>query len=315
MADSATGSIVGGVIGGVAGTVLGPWGTVAGAGIGAAIGGGIESAVDGGDAAEVVGDAAVGGVLGALGGGIARLGMRAGAAVAGTRAGAAVAGLAAGDLLRLGSGALGLFGDAKGFANQLGQFNDEATVVVAGNPFCTRRSLFEIAAATAFGLVQRIVPAGGANNPFGPPGIIGIAYDAASNELAFTLKYSRNLATIWLVGAGAQVRAQPVFGNLPQTIVGGEWDASLPLGLGRGPDLEFGGRPILTTDNTVATPNPKSVGAVGPPITTPNPRPAIDSRSRGTLTWLVYQTLAAPAETGPHTYNFPPNSLDRFAGA
>jgi hypothetical protein len=275
------------------------------------------------DPGRVAGDAATAALGAALLGGAGRVAGRAlGVGRAGGAAGAAgAAGRRVGAAGLTAAGLAAFVGEAKRLADQLGRLDDHIQVTVAGNPFSTRRSLYEVAAATAFGMVARLVPAGGPGNPFGPPGVIAVAYDAAANELTFSLQYSRSLATILSpAGAGAGVlAAQPVFGNLPQTITGGDWDARLPtdpvlLPPTPTPDLAFGGRAILTTAAFVPAPNPKPL-PVGGPVSTPNPRPAGDARSRGTLSWLVFQTLAAPAESGPHTYTFPPNSLARFSGS
>lgn len=231
----------------------------------------------------------------------------------------------------VGTDIINLLGEIR---DQVGVLEDEVVVTVSGNHQSKKNSLYFLAAAVGFGIINRLVPAGGAaaGNPFPSPGLVGIEYDATTKEVTFILRYRQNVLTILTVGAGkAALSGVPVFsgpldiptGN-PDAVTGGAWDftlgsvVALPT-----PTLPNTDRVILTDSPTIVTapgaghPNPATVVPAGTRVTTPNPRPVGDARSRGQLTWMVWQSLANPCESldgsGTVVYN-PPTNANRFTG-
>lgn len=202
---------------------------------------------------------------------------------------------------------------AKRVWNSLGSIEDEVSVRVSYNPQANKQAVYYLAAAIGFGLVQRLTPKGFGFVP--PPGSIGIEYDAASNEVVFHLKYSSALATVLTFGAGgAALRNIPIYegpkGNLQ--LKGGAWSftgGAAPGGvIGTVPDLPFTGKTTLARGYTCDDP----LGVDGTVIT-PDVRPSGDSRSRGSLVWLVSQALATPAGIPTVTY-LSPTEQNRLIG-
>lgn len=208
---------------------------------------------------------------------------------------------------------------------QLGTLDDEIIVTVAGGPLSNKRQLYKLAAAVAFGVVKRLVPAGDPLNPFAAPGSLGIEYDATTKEVTLILRLRRTLfaitAPVALGGAGqaSALSQTAVFSGPDDFVVGGAWDFALNAGiLGvKMPTLEFAGKTILTDSPVVQSPDPRLPAGASRVIDTPNPRPSGDARSRGSLCWMVWQALANPAEgpegSGTHSYVLP-NDANRFSG-
>lgn len=201
--------------------------------------------------------------------------------------------------------------------NVFGILEDSVTVRVVGGPGATKRRLTHLAASVAFGISHPLIPLFFGAVP--PPGSIGIEYDAAGNEIIFTVKFSRSLKSVGLGGfAGGPgldgIRSQAVFAGPPETFSGNGFIFRPPVPGGVAPPaLEFDGRTVLTTAATCVNPDPALPRGAAAVVSTPNPRPTGDARSRGTLAWLVFQSLASPAETSTHTYPLP-NNPDLFAG-
>lgn len=202
----------------------------------------------------------------------------------------------------------------------LGQIEDEVTVTVSGNPLSNKKQLYHLAAAVGFGLIERLVPAGGEKNPLASPGLVAVEYDATTKEVSFVIRYSRNLITVATFGAGAAgLRRQPVYDGPKDVVVGAPWDFRTDL-VTRvvSPTLEFAGKTVLTDRSVTPDPNPAILPPIVPPnIPTGNPRPSGDARSRGSLIQLVWQALADPVESfdgqGTHSYVLPTNA-NRFSG-
>src|SRR6185295_3563599 len=68
------------------------------------------------------------------------------------------------------SAGAGAAGDLKKTANQLGQLQDRIVITIKGGPQSDMKQLFRLAAAVAFGKINRLVAAGGRFNPLPPPG-------------------------------------------------------------------------------------------------------------------------------------------------
>jgi hypothetical protein len=225
--------------------------------------------------------------------------------------------------------------------NSLGSLQDDVYVKVSGAPGASKSRLYFLAASIAFSLVKRLNPAvippaalgaligfgplgsvagwfGVPGVPLPPPGAIGIEYDAAGNEVVFTIKYNQALASILVLGAGAAALNNiPLYKGPPQAVIGSAWGfAALPIpggigGIG-GPAL-----PVLEFNNQVAINGPTSAfaGAALPLATDPTAdvRPSGDSRSRGSLVWLVSQSLATPPTIATQTY-LQPTPANKFTG-
>jgi hypothetical protein len=274
--------------------------------------------------------------------------------------------------------------------NRLGVIEDEVAVTVTGTPISSKKQLYFLAAATAFGLAKNLQPRLWGNNPLGSPGLIGVEYDAAAKEVTFILRLKQSLLILalarWanekneaalkalreLTGAAIVPRDPdsslfienfPILAGPKDGVVGGQWNfvgpqlpgevvgaaaggaigsifgpiGTIAGGIGGGiagglfvgnqqtirqlpnlTDPSFGGfanKVILTDTPFVRDPNPNlhpvPIGSE-PQVPTPNPRPVGDARSRGTLAWMVWQSLANPCESndglGTHTYGVPNNS-------
>lgn len=273
--------------------------------------------------------------------------------------------------------------NAKSTFNALGELQETCTVTVSGNSRAKKSTLYHLAATVGFGLIKRLVPAGGKYNPLGWPGTVGILYNAESKEVTFRLTLNQSLITAAVVnfwedsakgyfewawdsvldkvrstaglgavsglgktlsafaagaaGGGAGVVASssttsdfwPVIAGPSDTVIGGPWDFDGPvLSNIIKPTLPFAGSVILTDEEQIPEPRARTggisagiggviSGLTSKPITTPNPRPAGDARSRGSLCWLVYQSLVSSPESqegqGTHTYPLPSDS-NRFSG-
>lgn len=234
---------------------------------------------------------------------------------------------------RAAASVIGGIGEAKRLGDQLGRLEDAVTVKVSGTPLARKADLYWLAAAIGFGMVVRM-RAGMVDALTLPPTMLAIDYDPTSKEVTFHLRYSQSILTLTSFSRAntTAISGSPVFTGPPDTVVGGAWDfvprvilgtIALPTAVGAPPGvLPFTGRVVLTDASatfdpvpvgaTPAVTSPQSVGAT--PITvTPNPRPLGDARSRGSLCWLVYQSLASPSGTGPSTYDRPTNA-NRFTG-
>jgi hypothetical protein len=195
--------------------------------------------------------------------------------------------------------------------NALPHLEDEAVVTVWGQPGTTKKTLWRIAAASAFTMVRRwdffqAIP---------PVSMIMTEYDAAANVVRFTIRYRTNLAGA--PGAAfPNIRQLPIFAGPGENVVGASWNfiggipgMPHPLGALGVPDIGLDGKVILTT-------SPSIIDAGGGPIRTPNPRPSFDSRSKGTLANLVYTSLATPDESLYLSQTFPiPVFPESFSGS
>lgn len=195
--------------------------------------------------------------------------------------------------------------------NAFGRLEDSVVVHVVGQPGSNRETLFKLAAATAFGIAKPLIRLGFGS--FTPPGSVGIEWNASTRELVFVLKYSRSIKSIILGANRTALMNQPVFKGPPETVVGASYEFRPPVPGGIAPGrLPFDGKVILTTADEAPDSNPASVGD-GPTGPTKNPRPAGDARSRGSLNWLVFQSLATPADFSTQSFDLPTDA-NRFTG-
>lgn len=228
--------------------------------------------------------------------------------------------------------------------NALPTLEDEATVVVVGNPKASKAELYFLAASVGFSLVRRYDILA---EEFLPAGMIICEYDAASNAVSFTVKYTTCLTTsTWAVGWD-EIRQIPVYGGPKNTVVGASWNfisavtgtpsdpASAgewkplttmadPNGTGghltrtrRAPAMPFAGRTILTTSNTCPNPNPTVAISVAVPLlngsvevpipntTVPTPNPRPAVDFRGRSTAINLVYSALTGPTGLGRKTFP----------
>lgn len=188
---------------------------------------------------------------------------------------------------------------------------DEVVVEVVGQPGASKQELYFLALATANGIVRRFQPLL-VINPIVPPtqSILMIEYDASDNWVRCTLKYAVGTTTAAVVVPpelqNTTRSSAKYWDNLaiyrgPQCdVVGGAFDFIDPLLPGipstidkvsSAPKLPWAGRTILTgcpkttnpepipliTDNPVPSEAKVTTGT----ITSPNPHPPGDNRSRG----------------------------------
>lgn len=165
------------------------------------------------------------------------------------------------------------------------KLEDEVTVEIVGQPGSNKRTLFQMAMSTAFGIARP----GAASGPFAvPPALVMVEYDASSDWVRVTLRYKVGvlnfLGGINVLNPNASINAlRALFGTAP-VVRGpaGSFRAGIPF-------VPFGpfnirpeaGNPFintipLTENATWFTPG----GAV---ISTPNPKPPGDNRSRGAI--------------------------------
>lgn len=227
-------------------------------------------------------------------------------------------------------------GIGKEAANMLGSLEDGVEVEVWGNgPNTPKRLLFQCAAATAFGLVKRLGPAGAL---IPPPGMVAVQYDAADNYLKFSLRYSNSLVAILVAnskllggavggpagGTDTLFHKMPVLSGPEDTVTGGPWTFHGPgihfplvgdivLNV---PKLKFEGKTILTKDEVSVPPHPEVAGMGA--ARTINPRPAADQRSRSAWVNLVWSCLTQPGVQFNMTFPEPhggADGLEAFRGA
>lgn len=227
-----------------------------------------------------------------------------------------------------------------GIKSSLPYLEDEATVIVNGNPSARRKDLYFLAAATAFSLVKRF-DAIQVVSP--PPGMIMLEWDAAGNAVKFTVKYKTNLTSAAAFNGGSTLANIPLFAGPPDEVRGAKWNFTgatveqptvIPV-IGSGllgqillqnsgftqgtqqkvmlaPDLrKYVGRPILTRNTTCTDPNP--LADPNTVVHSPNPRPVGDGRSRGTLYQLVYAALTTPTGAGLKEFSPAPTGT-QFSG-
>ncbi|QEG29296.1 hypothetical protein GobsT_40910 [Gemmata obscuriglobus] len=217
----------------------------------------------------------------------------------------------------------------KELSDQFGSIQDLVSVTCFGSPRANRQQLYHLAASIAFGMVHRL--AANLSDLAPPPGAIAINYDATSNVLTFTLRYSTSLA--WALAstqAAGRPDADQLYDLLPvlsgprEEVVGGKWDFT-GTGVGYGfsllpglpvPVLEdhYTGRVQITKHDVSRVPDPYAPAGSGEEGPTLNPRPAADSRSRGTWCQLVYSALSLPGTTFDQLYPKPPASNDKYRG-
>lgn len=187
------------------------------------------------------------------------------------------------------------------------QLEDEVTVEVVGQPGASKKQLYFLALAAAFGIVKRadVRVAGKFLQP--PPGMLMIEYDAADHWVRCTLRYKTsllqgaaagligNVVGTDIVGPGiANLSSIPLYAGPKCDVIGGEFEfvGQVPVAAAGIPDssddplapkLPFKDKTILTVCAQVKDPNPAQPGSGGNVIDSPNPKPPGDNRSRGAV--------------------------------
>lgn len=228
------------------------------------------------------------------------------------------------------STAMTVINEGKEYANSLGMITDEMIVTIRGNKLASKSRLYKMAAALAFGQIQRMDSNTG-RGVMPCPGLIMMENHLHDVCVTFTLRYTRSLATIMAVqslnyigtaiGGGASVTVSqflsrlPVFTGPDNDYSGGYWDFSNLLLSGVEFDLPYSGKPILFQSSHSPDPNPNTGKSGISDFVSQNPRPMGDARSRGTLVSLVTAALSNPGSTAGLTMPVNPNNtLATFYG-
>lgn len=207
------------------------------------------------------------------------------------------------------------------------KLEDEVTVEIVGQPGSNKRTLFQMAISTAFGIARP----GAANAATGvPPALVMVEYDAASDWVRVTLRYKIGvlnfIGTVNVLGPNASIDAlRALFGTSP--VLRGP-SSSFRAGIPFVPFGPFNIRPGETnpfTNQITLTDNATWLNGVGTAIRTPNPKPPGDGRSRGEISDrngvlvdtdlpamqlipLVFAALSAPGSVNLTTFTPPVTS-------
>lgn len=247
-------------------------------------------------------------------------------------AGKAVSGDLVGAGIEIAGAALDPFGFGRGIIHIVGDrlklaptLEDDVVVEVVGQPGTSKQQLYFLALATANGIVRRFGNLVSTSSPYGK---LSLTYDAHSNWVRASISYRFGMAALAADRAGP---GAPIVGSLidrmavyrgPQCdVVGGNFDFVASMADVPGipasakspaaPVLPLEGQPIITACPTTPTPVPRPItqnpvpsvplGAVGPVIASPNPKPPGDNRSRGAVIGrpTVFEAVGGAPIPGP----------------
>lgn len=241
---------------------------------------------------------------------------------------------AAGFLGRMGGGAAGglpgpgtLLQGGKTLENTLPILEEEADVIVTGNPKALRFELYWVAVCAAFGMIRNRTLAGF----FLPKGFIALEYNHEQNHVRFTVRQ----VSSWLEWSSS-LRAHDPFGRFTLELFGGpkndlfggdwQWFTKAPGDAIPGrkdmANLGYEGRAILTQAATSTDP-------AGDIRLNENPHPPGDEVSRGWPTiaadpavpgldpgynyfrpeYLLFQALSGPCSTAGKLVNHGDTSI------
>lgn len=188
---------------------------------------------------------------------------------------------------------------------------DEIIIEVVGQPGASKQELYYLAMAAASGMsrrIQRLLVL----NPAIPPSVsvLMIEYDAADHWVRCILRYQMATCGMNILFTQDGLLDNSVVYRGPRCeVIGGKFDFTDPLLAGvpgtndpKSPVLPWQGRTILTACPTVNDPSPIPPLTQNPPppttpvlpgakITSPNPKPPGDNRSRGNV------VVPAPSNT------------------
>lgn len=175
------------------------------------------------------------------------------------------------------------------------KLEDEATVEIIGEPGSTKRQLYFLALNTAFGLCRpgaRARDVGGIPTGYTPsPALVLLEYDAADNWVRCTVRYKVGMLTpsgtsipiTGFSGIRDLINESRVLNGPDHFVEGGSPILPIPVfALPIDGASKFINRTILTSAGAVIDPDPAGpAGGAAKVISSPNPKPPGDNRSRG----------------------------------